>query len=56
MPELLAFTHPVSYSFLDAHLNCDFPASLVLDGTVNLPKNVAEMIPAIFSPGLKIPV
>ena len=48
MPELLALTRPVSYSFLDAHLNCDFPASLVLDGAVNLPKDVAEMIPAVF--------
>ena len=55
MPELLAFTRPAFYSFLDACLNCDFPASLVLDGTVNLPKDVGRDDSCHFL-SLKIPV
>ena len=57
MPKLRARTHPGFYPFLDAHLSHHFPASHVLDGTVNFPKDVGRNDSCYFqSWSLKIPM
>ena len=57
MPKLRARTQPGFYPFLDAHLSHHFPASHVLDGTVNFPKDVGRNDSCYFqSWSLKIPM